>query len=161
MKRTLLMLLSLVLLCSPVTSGSQAGSDSYVDEAYHVELHYPKEWKKVSAAIDPNEFRGPDGYFKISATSGPSLRSEVNSLVYYKLRPYGTRPTIKYLLIQKQRACLILPSRDQSDEDEGAALFVTYPRAVEINGEKYGYFVLFADKRHIQEIAQSVRFFYR
>ena len=59
----------------------------------------------------------------------------------------------------RQEACLILPSADQPAEmREQAAYIVAYPQPVTIGGTTYRYFVLWADRRHINAIARTLTF---
>jgi len=75
------------------------------------------------------------------------------------LKPYGTTPSITKLEIQGKEVRLIKPSEDQpKEEKEMAELIIKYPRPIQINSDKYYYFVLWSDKQHIEEIAKTIKF---
>jgi len=68
---------------------------------------------------------------------------------------------IKKFKIQGFESRLIIPSNDQGVEmNNQAALIVTYPKPIMINGSTYSYFVLWADKNHIEEISKTIEFIY-
>jgi TolB protein len=66
---------------------------------------------------------------------------------------------VQRLQIHGRPACLILPSADQDRAMERmAALIVRYPKSIRIKGADYNHFMLYADKEHIRQIANTVRF---
>jgi len=78
---------------------------------------------------------------------------------HHKLKPYGSEPKIEKLKIDNQDACLIIPSADQVKAMKNqSALIVHYPQPIQISGETYNYFILWADKNHINEIAKTLKF---
>ena len=54
---------------------------------------------------------------------------------------------------------MIKPSEDEpKEEKEMAELIIKYPRPIQINSDKYYYFVLWSDKQHIEKIAKTIKF---
>ncbi|MBX4199028.1 peptidase M56 [Candidatus Parcubacteria bacterium] len=132
----------------------------YTNYAYRVNLRYPPEWQPVGGyAYD--RYEGNDGFFGISAggTGNVAMADMVKSEVDHPLKPYGKEPSIQDLLIDGQKAKLIMPSADQDASMRGqAVLIVTYPLPLTIGTETYKYFVFWADRAHIQDIASSITF---
>ncbi|RCX16613.1 hypothetical protein DFR58_110110 [Anaerobacterium chartisolvens] len=136
-------------------------SKTYSNTDYHVSLKYPSDWE-----LNPKytvRYEDKDGFFQISAINGEGLSidkvTELDTL--HKLQPYGSNPQIKELTIQGQEARLILPSTDQPKEMQNqAGLIVKYPTAVKIDNTTYFYFVLWADKAHIEQISKTISFAY-
>ncbi|MCX8131768.1 MAG: LysM domain-containing protein [Clostridia bacterium] len=136
-------------LCIP------GSAEKYMNPKYQISLFYPVTWQ----FINDTRYEGDDGFFQISAVSGSSLNEICRNEAFHALTPYGTRPEVINTQIYGQEACFILPSPDQPPEMEGqAALVVRYPTVVSINGQNYNFFILWADKDHIQEIANTIRF---
>ncbi len=135
--------------------------ETYYNKTYKISLKYPAEWK-----LNPkyfNKYEGKDGFFQISASSGKDL--SIDEIVKFEtnhlLKPYGSEPKIKNLKIQGFEARLIIPSNDQLGElNNQAALIATYPKPIIINDTTYYYFVLWADKNHIEEISKTIEFIY-
>jgi hypothetical protein len=130
---------------------SEADMLVYTNDLYGVTFSYPATW--IGVPGDPNSAEGPDGFFVIDAagSSDTDLTALCESQNNPDLLPYGTAPTITYITVAGQPACLIMPSADQSAEMNGqAALIVTYPAPVTLDdGVPYYYFVLYADQTHI------------
>lgn len=129
----------------------------HVSGKLQVSLRYPARWKMT----EEERFVGEDGFFQLSAAgSGESTLTEVcRNEAYHKLKPYGTKPLVKRTRHRRQDACLILPGIDQPREMRGQAAFlIQYPQPVTIGGQTYRFLVLWADKRHIQELADTIRF---
>lgn len=128
----------------------------YANQTYKVTFGYPADWTPVSE----ERYEGTDGFFMVGAVGGPMVIQEVcQNEAFHVLRPYGTSPTIQRLTLRGQEACLILPSTDQPQEMRGqAALIVRYPAPVTIGGQVYQYFILYADRNHIREFADSLEF---
>ena len=136
------------------------GWQTYASQDFQIILQYPAAWQPVPGYDE--RYGGADGFFQVStvgAGQGMTL-DEVCALdAYHKLQPYGSQPQVEELEIQGQPACLILPSADQPAAMSGqAGLIVRYPQPVEIRSVTYGYFILWADKDHIREIAETLRF---
>ncbi|MFB4164073.1 LysM peptidoglycan-binding domain-containing protein [Alteribacillus sp. JSM 102045] len=129
---------------------------TYYNEVFKVTFEYPFNWLEVS----PDRYEGEDGFFQIAAISaGPNLEELCRNEAFHALLPYGTQPQILETNIQSQEACFIFPSRDQPPEmADQAALIVRYPSPVDIQGETYNYFILWASKQQINELALSLTF---
>lgn len=138
-----------------------AGSDLtlYTSEEYAVSFKYPRAWKAISA--DASSFTGRSGFVEFSAMSGEGhTHQEAAAIIAsHALQPYGSAPIITTTNIQGHEASLIMPASDQGEEwRHEASLVIPYPEAVQIGGSKYRYFILTADKEHIESIGQTVRF---
>ncbi|MBD1920881.1 hypothetical protein H6F77_07250 [Microcoleus sp. FACHB-831] len=135
---------------------ARANWQRYNSSTYRVSFQYPRNWKQVKD--QPERFRGSDGSFLVSAMSTPSLQEGCRSLANHRLLPYGSKPKIQNLKIQGQSACLILPSADQTRDQKGeSTLIVRYPKPVRVGSGTYSYFMLYADKQHIVEIAKTLK----
>lgn len=145
--------------CQKKDISAIAKYNTYNNKTYHVSFKYPNGWKPNPIYID--KYEGNDGFFQISASSGQNLNiDEIAKLeASHQLLPYGSNPQIKALNINNLPARLILPSSDQVKEMKNqAALIIKYPSPVEILGSKYYYFILWADKDHIQQIGSTFQF---
>ncbi|ADL50630.1 hypothetical protein [Clostridium cellulovorans] len=137
----------------------QKNKELYENKIYNISLEYNGEWK-----VNPNyieKYEGKDGFFQISAYAGKGIEIDeiAQSEASHKLRPYGNSFKITKLSIQGQEARLIMPSNDQSQEfNNQAELIVKYPKEININGNTYNYFILWADKYNIQEISRTLKF---
>jgi TolB protein len=66
---------------------------------------------------------------------------------------------VESIQIQGQDACLILPSEDQPADMSGqAGLIVCYTELVQVGGDVYHYFILWADRDHIREMTETLQF---
>lgn len=144
-----------------VPSKPRASTQRYSNSTYGVTFSYPSNWQPTKN--DEERFRGADGSFLVSALSSPppsTIQDVCNDqALNHKLKPYGRRPQVQRLQIQGRAACLILPSADQDRAMERmAALIVRYPKPIRIKGTDYNHFILYADKEHIRQIANTVRF---
>jgi TolB protein len=128
--------------------------ETYRNAEFHVQFQYPSNWE------EEGRYEGPDGFFQISAlASNEEIDTVCQNEASHQLLPYGTEPRIVKTQIQNQEACFIHPSQDQPAEMRGqSALIVKYPTPVVIDGTRYHYFILWADKDHIDEIGRSVTF---
>jgi len=132
-------------------------SSSYTNEAYRVRFRYPYLWSR----FDSKRHEGIDGFFQISAISDDAAPEEIcKKEAYHKLKPYGTHPTIIRTEFRGREAFFITPSSDQPKEMRGqSALIVEYPEPVEIEGNSCRYFILWTDKEHLRDIADTLEFF--
>ncbi|WP_428907962.1 LysM peptidoglycan-binding domain-containing protein [Niallia sp. Krafla_26] len=130
--------------------------NTFISQLYRVRFSYPSNWQKVSE----ERYEGKDGFFQISAiSSDEGLETVCQNEAFHPLLPYGSSPQTRHLSIQNQRACLIFPSADQPAEMRNqAALIVTYPVPIEIEGTRYQYFVLWADAPHIGQLGSTLAF---
>ncbi|MCL7749483.1 LysM peptidoglycan-binding domain-containing protein [Halalkalibacter alkaliphilus] len=129
---------------------------TYMNNVYKIYFQYPADWQRV----DDVRYEGPDGFFQVSALfSEEPIHQVCQSEAFHQLAPYGSDPRIIHTQIQNQGACFIYPSDDQPAEMRGqAALIVQYPMKIHIEGAYYNYFVLWADKGHIDEIGSTLSF---
>jgi hypothetical protein len=131
----------------------------YVNPKYRVTFDYNKEWKQVSGYTE--KYEGKDGFFQVDAYNGANqtLDEVANNLDAHKLKPFGSKPYIQSIFINGREGRLILPSDDQTaDFHNQAEVILKYPNVVEIDGNQYSYFLLLADKNHLQEIANTIQF---
>ncbi|MEJ8547677.1 hypothetical protein [Brevibacillus borstelensis] len=131
----------------------------YESDAYQVSFEYPSHWKANKAY--ENRFQAEDGFVQISAglTGQWTIQDAAAHEASHKLKPFGSRPEIRYRQADGQEAALILPSEDQDKSEKGLALLlVRYPAPVSIRGESYLFLYLLADRDHIESIADTVQF---
>lgn len=127
----------------------------FLSEPLNVSFLYPLNWRQVT----PDRYEGVDGFFQVGAISGESLDQVCRDEAFHPLLPYGSEPTIVKTRIQGQEACFIFPYPDQPPEMRGqSALIVRYPTPINIGGQTYNFFILWADQDHIREIANTVTF---
>ncbi len=109
---------------------------------------------------EQRRYEGGDGFFQISAiSSDENLDTVCRNEASHPLLPYGSSPQIRHHSIQNQPACLIFPSADQLAEMRNrAALIVTYPLPLEIEGSSYPHFILSVDSKHIQRLSSILSF---
>jgi TolB protein len=152
----------LLFVFHPWRTGPSIVSDepvtTYASDIYKIEFKYPISWKKVPG--DSERYEGNTGFFVVSAANGElTLNSILASEAQHVLSPYGSDPSTDTLMIDGEPAGIIMPSDDQDASMKGqAALIVSYPTPVKIRGQEYGYLVLWADKGHIRQIADTIVF---
>lgn len=138
---------------TPIMDLSKA---EFTSEVFGVNFQYPASWHRVN-----NErYEGDDGFFQISALFGSdSIDKVCHDEAFQKLMPYGSAPRIIRSQNPYEQSCTILPSADQPTEMNGQAAFIAqYPSPMMIDGRSYNYFILWADKEHINEISSTVLF---
>jgi len=134
-------------------------SAAYISEDYKISFKYPSSWK-----LNPNyieRYEGKDGFFQVGAINGENMSIDevAKNDAFHKLNPYGSDPKIINRTIDGQEARLILPSADQPEEMKNqAGLIIKYPKAIKIDGSQYRYFILWADKTHIDQISNTLTF---
>jgi TolB protein len=152
--------LSLSVGQKQVSRTPASSTKQYTNSTYGVTFSYPSNWRPTKGYEE--RFSGADGFFQIMGLSSPApstIQNVCNNELNHRLNPYGTRPQVQRLQIQGRPACLILPSSDQDRTLERmATLIVRYPTPIRLNGENYNYLMLLADKEHIRQIANGVRF---
>jgi LysM repeat protein len=140
-------------LCIPAVN---TPNKLYSNAIYNVSFMYPSNWTR----IDSEHYEGVDGYFILSALLADATLDEVcQEHSHHQLLPYGTNPKIEKTKVQGRDACFIFPSADQAPEWKGqAALIVSYPRPISIGRQPYNYFVMWAHKDFIRQIASTLKF---
>lgn len=137
----------------------------YSSREYHVSLQYPSDWKQSSLYSTPR-YEGSDGYFGLDAESGAATGTAyevAEAAAHHILKPFGSNPSIERLEVAGQEAWMIKPSADQDQQafpKHLSELVVKYPQAVQIGGNTYCYFLLYADQCHIDAISQTIKFLY-
>ncbi len=132
--------------------------EPYASERYLVSLKYPSKWYDSGN----DNFRGEDGYVSLTGSSMIAPTAKVACEAIYEHTPnklgeypYGTDPSLEFLLVDGQPACLIFPSDDQRvHESKRALLFVDYPPG---NGQSW-ILAVTADRDHIRAIAGTLKF---
>ena len=138
---------------------NENNQNNYINYEYHVTLKYNKDW--ISSSGYSNKFVGKNGFFQISAFDGQNwdIDEVAKHEVSHHLLPYGSNPQISQLTINRHEARIIIPSEDQAKEmNSQAEIIIKYPQVLEVDGDTYYYFILWADKNHIQKIAKSLKF---
>jgi len=132
----------------------------YSNAKYKITFKYPSDWKVNKEFIE--KYDGKDGFFQVASISNPVLSIDkiAEEEGHNIAQPYGSSPTINKLKIQGQEARLILPSEDQSKELKGqSALIIQYPKPIKTGSLTYNYFIMWADKVHIEEIGNTIKFY--
>jgi hypothetical protein len=135
-----------------------AGQTTYTDSQLGITLQYPSAWQPDKTDI--RRYSGDDGFFMAtSSVMGWSTAQEAcasEAEANKKGNQFGQRPTAEMLHIEDHLACLVMPSDDQPASEQGIALLVVeYPV---VPGQPQRLLALFADKAHIRDIGQSIRF---
>ena len=139
---------------------------TYTNPYFKITLVYPSSWipnKRITTLPDvPSGFEGPDGFFSIDAVGGSPallLNEVAENLAFQKQQPYGKTPNVLSSKADNQEATYILPSSDQPSENKGESVFIArYPHPIVIGKNTYYFFVLYADKIHIRELAGTLKF---
>jgi hypothetical protein len=155
-KCKILLLFALILV---TVTGFVFPQKIYINKEFNVSLKYPQGWTEQAGYF--NRFSGKDGFFQIDALGGGDdfIDTVAKMEAYQNLKPYGSVPTTEKLIIDGEEGRLIIPSKDQLAEMKGqAALIVKYPKKIVIGSANYIYLILWADKNHIREIGNSIKF---
>ncbi|MEK5039374.1 LysM peptidoglycan-binding domain-containing protein [Sporosarcina sp. FSL K6-3457] len=128
----------------------------FTSEVFGVNFQYPATWQRVNDV----RYEGDDGYFQISALFGSENMDEVcHAEAFQQSMPYGSAPRMIHSQNSYEQTCMILPSADQPANRQGLAVYIAaYPSPMTIDGVNYNYFILWADKEHIEDIAATVLF---
>jgi len=132
----------------------------YSNAKYKITFKYPSDWKVNKEFTE--RYDGKDGFFQVASISNPILSIDkiAEEEGHHIAQPYGSNPKINKLKIQGLETRLILPSEDQPKELKGqSAIIVQYPKPVKIGSLTYNYFILWADKEHIEEIGKTIKFY--
>lgn len=136
-------------LCIPTTWSI------YRNDTYRIAFKYPFRWRR----IDDERYAGIDGFFQILTLPQNNLEEAYREEVFHKLKPYGSAPDIKAVIVHGQKSSLIHPSADQPNAMRGQAALIVEPAIpLTIAGMRYRYFALRADKDHIREIVNSISY---
>jgi hypothetical protein len=134
---------------------------TYTSPTFHVSVQYPPNWHPDSSG--QALYSGPDGFFSITAAVSLAPTAQVacqitldSSQMHNGLEPqFGHQPTMQSVQIDRQPACLILPSADQPESYRGLALlFVDYPASI-ARGDILQFW---ADKYHIRDLGARLKF---
>lgn len=150
---------------NPSSNGESSRSNEeelaeYISDDYKISLRYPAYWKLNPSYYDVR-YEGEDGFFQVGAVNGENMSIDevTENDAFHKLSPYGSQPQIIKRMIDGQEGRLILPSSDQAEEmHKQAGLIVKYPKAVKIGDSAYHFLILWADKAHIEQIGDTLRF---
>ncbi|MDD7795877.1 peptidase M56 [Clostridium sp. 'White wine YQ'] len=154
-----ILLIFVFLLCISNKVMAKENTKYYESKKFNISLRYNKDWSKSAGYSD--KFEGKDGFFQISASTGKDLSIDevAKNEATHILEPFGSNPKIIKITIDGEEARLIMPSSDQSkDFSNQAELIVKYPKAITIDNEAYYYFILWADKNHIESISKTLKF---
>lgn len=134
------------------------GDQVYTNAIFNISLTYPAGWEAVPGySTYGDKFTGDDGFFIVNAAGGDSIDVVAGSEADHRLRPYGSHPMIEITRIQGQEARFIWPSVDAAMEGQ-SGLIVRLPQPVTLAGNRYDYFVLYANQEHMRDLAQTLRF---
>jgi len=159
MGRRIDLLMVFIFTVGTLASGTVAPEDAweqYTDKTYQVTLRYPRGWKE-NPHYGSTRFEGQSGFFMLLASEGDSPEQVCRGAAEHKLQPYGSRPEVRPMKVQGQRACMVWPSNDQGAPWD-AQIVVEYPKPMKIDGDSYGFLVLDADKDHILQIVRTLKF---
>lgn len=143
----------------------QVKTTKYKNNALQVTLEYPKGWKAAGGDYiiggHPSRYEGIDGFFEVAAINGQdkTIDDVAADEAGHKLNPYGSSPETQNLRINRKEFVFIYPSTDQPIEMNNQACFIVqYPDKIIIDSDEYNYFILWADRDHIEKIAESFNF---
>jgi hypothetical protein len=152
-----IILLSFIIIGNKVIA--KDNTKYYENKKFNISLRYNTDWSKSPGYSD--KYEGKDGFFQVSAATGKELSIDevAKNEATHILEPFGSNPQITKLTIAGEEARLIMPSSDQlKDFNNQAELIVKYPKAITIDNETYYYFILWADKSHIESISKTLKF---
>ena len=138
------------------------GDKVITSKTFLVSLSIPGTWEIVSGYEE--RYQGTDGYVSLGAKateSYASMQSVCEDEVNHVLQPFGADPTVQYMLIDGQEACVIFPSEDQNDTIENAAeIVVRYPFTLTINGSSFSFAFLqvFVTRGYASAIIPAIQF---
>ena len=135
----------------------------YVNSAFGVSFYYPSAWRQdyTFGNIDgiPNGFSGNVGFFKVSGINSALSLDDLSQNIALQKQQYGASSTVFISPMKGLDGRFIIPSSDQPENMNGQAAFVAkYPKPVNVKGNIYNYFILYADKNNIQPIAETLKF---
>lgn len=140
-----------------------------VSTKYHISLKIDKNWIKDDSLVDTLTYKGKDGFIKIGLLTGEygGLKNTNNNKKFLNIdmvtneaiknSSMGNHFQIISLKIDSQDSRLIIPTNNKSSE---AILLVKYPKNIKISakGILFNYLQVRADRNHIKNIANSIKF---
>lgn len=154
---------SRVVYAPPVPDTAAISSEplqQYPDDAFGVTFAFPASWHKSSLAMD--RYDGDTGFVTVGAGLNGgvwTIQSACEHESSHKLQPYGSAPSLEYVTIDQQPACLIWPSADQDPGFEDMAELVALPpHPITVAGTTYDFLIVSADKHHLPAIVSTVQF---
>jgi TolB protein len=159
-------LIIVILISIPLfIAGCSEKMTRYDNFTFMVSIEYPDNWKAVESDYlvggKPTRFEGDSGFLQIAAVNGQDIPIDkvASDEAKNKLNLYGSNPQIEKTNINNRDAVFIFASSDQPEEmNNQACLIIKYPQSLIIDNEEYNYFILWADKKHIKDIANSLHF---
>ncbi|HVA61455.1 MAG TPA: hypothetical protein VNG13_13100 [Mycobacteriales bacterium] len=155
---------------SPTDTGTQVVDFSHLD----VTLDLPVSWTatpySASSDVGQNAYDGSSGWVAVDAVAGSGSSStdlrqfcpawSSNNVNH----PYGTDPTVSYLVVDGQPACVIDPSPDGPFESrrtggpsfQAAAVIVTYRQPIPLGRSTYALLLVATSPSTVSEITSSL-----
>ncbi len=134
--------------------------NEFVSSKYKISFKYPKNWSKNPRYED--KYEGENGFFEIGdfTGTGENIDEAVKAEVNEDYKPYGNNPTIRKFIVDGQPARVIYPSGDQAQfyKDRETAIVVEYPQPIVIEGKKYDYVVIWANREFVPLIISTFKF---
>lgn len=144
---------------------------AYANNDFRVSFEYPSLWKPDPAGRKFNEnflsFSGSDGFFVAGVLVAQGSISEVENIsidgvarhLLQTSNDYGSTPVISTTTLSGMDSSYIFPSADQPpNASRKATLIVRYPRILAIGSTTLPFFILDADKAHLESIAKTLKF---
>ena len=134
--------------------------NEFVSNKYKISFKYPKNWSRNPRYED--KYEGENGFFEIGDFTGmgENIDEAVKAEVNEAYKPYGNNPTIRKFIVDGQPARVIYPSGDQAQfyKDRETAIVVEYPQPIVIDGKKYDYVVIWANREFVPLIISTFKF---
>ena len=134
--------------------------NEFVSNKYKISFKYPKNWSRNPRYED--KYEGENGFFEIGdfTGTGENIDEAVKAEVNEAYKPYGNNPTIRKFIVDGQPARVIYPSADQAQfyKDRETAIVVEYPQPIVIDGKKYDYVVIWANREFVPLIISTFKF---
>ncbi len=144
----------------PFANMLESNLDDYISDAFGITFKYPASWNKNPRYED--KYEGKSGFFEVSGyeSNKDNIDSAVQEEIDEPYMPYGSKPTIKKLIVDGQPAREIIPSADQGDiiTDRDTALVVQYKTPVTVEGKTYPYLIIWTNKDNLPLIIRSLKF---
>jgi len=163
--QTLIIIIVIFISASISTIGCGQKMTRYDNFTFMVTIECSDNWEAVEDDYlingKPTRFEGDSGFLQIAAINGQDISVDevASNEAKHELNHYGSNPEVEKTSINNREAVFIFPSSDQPEElNNQACLIIKYPHRVVIDNEEYNYFILWADKKHIKEIANSLYF---